>query len=79
VIRGDIGLDHHAKQTWNSSMERYYSLSTLIPTLLFSKWTSITYGLFSFVGWFSGVVGFIDDYIKVGEKKIRGTSWKILK
>lgn len=73
VIREDIGLDHHASKRGTPSMGGVIILlATLIPTLLFIKMDSIYGWLIFFVMLSLGIVGFVDDYIKVVKKDKSG-------
>lgn len=73
VIREDIGLDHHASKRGTPSMGGVIILlATLIPTLLFIQMDSIYGWLIFFVMLSLGIVGFIDDYIKVVKKDKSG-------
>lgn len=73
VIREDIGLDHHSQKQGTPSMGGVIILlATLIPTVLFVKMDSIYGWLIFFVMFSLGVVGFIDDYIKVVKKDKSG-------
>ncbi len=77
VIREDIGLDHHAEKKGTPSMGGVIILlATLIPTLLFVKMDSIYGWLIFFVMLSLGVVGFIDDYIKIVKKDKSGLAGK---
>ena len=77
VIREDIGLDHHTKKKGTPSMGGVIILlATLIPTLLFVKLDSIYGWLIFFVMLALGIVGFIDDYIKVVKKDKSGLAGK---
>ncbi|RNC84520.1 MAG: phospho-N-acetylmuramoyl-pentapeptide-transferase [Balneola sp.] len=73
VIREDVGLEHHASKKGTPSMGGVIILlATLIPTLLFIKMDSIYGWLIFFVMLSLGIVGFIDDYIKVVKKDKSG-------
>ncbi len=73
VIREDVGLEHHASKKGTPSMGGVIILlATLIPTLLFVKMDSIYGWLIFFVMLSLGIVGFIDDYIKVVKKDKSG-------
>ncbi len=73
VIREDIGLDHHQEKVGTPSMGGVIILlATLIPTVLFVRMDSIYGWLIFFVMFSLGVVGFIDDYIKVVKKDKSG-------
>ncbi len=73
VIREDIGLDHHHQKVGTPSMGGVIILlATLIPTILFVRMDSIYGWLIFFVMFSLGVVGFVDDYIKVVKKDKSG-------
>ena len=73
VFRENIGLDHHAEKKGTPSMGGVIILlATLIPTMLFTKLNSIYGWLIFFVMLSLGIVGFIDDYIKVVKKDKSG-------
>ena len=73
VIREDIGLDHHVEKQGTPSMGGVIILlATLIPSILFVKMDSIYGWLIAFVMFSLGLVGFIDDYIKVVKKDKSG-------
>lgn len=73
VIRDDVGLDHHQEKVGTPSMGGVIILlATLIPSVLFMKMDSIYGWLIFFVMLSLGVVGFIDDYIKVVKKDKSG-------
>ena len=69
VVRDDIGLDHQSKQGTNG---RNYFIVNPIPSLLFVRMDSIYGWLIFFVMLTLGLVGFIDDYIKVVKKNKSG-------
>lgn len=73
VIREDVGLDHHIEKVGTPSMGGVIILlATLIPTVLFVRMDSIYGWLIFFVMFSLGIVGFIDDYIKVVKKDKSG-------
>lgn len=73
VIREDVGLDHHIEKVGTPSMGGVIILlATLIPTILFIRMDSIYGWLIFFVMLSLGLVGFIDDYIKVVKKDKSG-------
>lgn len=73
VIREDIGLDHHIEKKGTPSMGGVIIiLATIIPSLLFIKMDSIYGWLIIFVMLSLGIVGFVDDYIKVVKKDKSG-------
>lgn len=66
VIRDDIGLDTHLDKANTPTMGGVIIiLATVIPALLWMDLTSIYTWMIIFVTLVLGVVGFIDDYIKV--------------
>ena len=76
VIRDDIGLNHINKQGTPTMGGVIILLSTLIPSLLFVRIDSIYGWLIFFVMLTLGLVGFIDDYIKVVKKNKSGLAGK---
>ena len=73
VIRGDIGLDHHQAKAGTPSMGGVIILlAIIIPAVLFMRMNSIYAWLIVFVTGALGLVGFIDDYIKVVKKDKSG-------
>ncbi len=73
VIRDDIGLDHHHSKAGTPSMGGVIILlAIIIPAVLFMRMNSIYAWLIVFVTGTLGVVGFIDDYIKVVKKDKSG-------
>lgn len=73
VVRNDVGLDHHHTKAGTPTMGGVIILlATLIPALLFIKMDSIYGWLIFFVMLSLGIVGFIDDYIKVVKKDKSG-------
>lgn len=73
VIRNDIGLDHHQSKAGTPSMGGVIILlAILIPAILFMRMNSIYAWLIVFVTLALGIVGFIDDYIKVVKKDKSG-------
>lgn len=72
VVRQDIGLDHQTKQGTPTMGGVIILLATLIPTLLFVRMDSVYGWLIFFVMLSLGLVGFIDDYIKVVKKDKSG-------
>lgn len=66
VIRDDIGLNHHLSKSKTPTMGGVIIiLAITIPTLLWMRIDSIYCWLIIFVVLALGIVGFIDDYIKV--------------
>ena len=72
VVRDDIGLDHQTKQGTPTMGGVIILLATLIPTLLFVRMDSVYGWLIFFVMLALGLVGFVDDYIKVVKKDKSG-------
>ncbi|WP_372904578.1 phospho-N-acetylmuramoyl-pentapeptide-transferase [Rhodohalobacter sp.] len=73
VIREDIGLDSHLSKANTPTMGGVIIiLATLIPALLWMNMNSIYTWMIIFVMFVLGVVGFIDDYIKVVKKDKSG-------
>jgi phospho-N-acetylmuramoyl-pentapeptide-transferase len=73
VIREDIGLDHHKAKAGTPSMGGVIILlAVIIPSILFMKMDSVYAWLIVFVIVALGIVGFIDDYIKVVKKDKSG-------
>ncbi len=73
VIRDDIGLDSHLGKANTPTMGGVIIiLATLIPAILWMEITSIYTWMIIFVMFVLGVVGFIDDYIKVVKKDKSG-------
>jgi len=73
VIRADIGLDSHLSKANTPTMGGVIIiLATLIPALLWMNMNSIYTWMSIFVMFILGVVGFIDDYIKVVKKDKSG-------
>src|SRR5690554_2541894 len=69
VIRDDIGLDHHLSKSNTPTMGGVIIiLAIVIPTILWVRMDSIYGWLIVFVVIALGIVGFIDDYIKVVKK-----------
>lgn len=75
VIREDIGLDTHLGKAHTPTMGGIIILlSVLIPALLWMPMDSIYTWMIVLVTLILGVVGFIDDYIKVVKKDKSGLS-----
>lgn len=73
VIRDDIGLDHHlAKGSTPTMGGVIIILSIIIPTILWARLDSVYSWLIVFVVLALGIVGFVDDYIKVVKKDKSG-------
>ncbi len=75
VIRDDIGLDSHLGKSHTPTMGgMIILLAVLIPTLLWMPMDSIYTWMIVLVTLILGIVGFIDDYIKVVKKDKSGLS-----
>lgn len=73
IYREDIGLDHHKAKSGTPSMGGVIIiLAIVIPTILWMPMDSIYGWLAVFVTLSLGIVGFIDDYIKVVKKNKSG-------
>jgi len=73
VIRDDIGLDSHLAKSNTPTMGGVIILlATLIPAILWMKMDNIYTWMIIFVTLLLGVVGFVDDYIKVVKKDKTG-------
>ncbi|MEP2448672.1 MAG: phospho-N-acetylmuramoyl-pentapeptide-transferase [Balneola sp.] len=73
VIRDDVGLDHHQAKAGTPSMGGVIILlAVIIPSILFMKMDSVYAWLIVFVIIALGLVGFVDDYIKVVKKDKSG-------
>lgn len=75
VIRDDIGLDSHLGKAHTPTMGGLIILlAVLIPSLLWMPMDSIYTWMIVLVTLILGIVGFIDDYIKVVKKDKSGLS-----
>ncbi|MDZ7695177.1 MAG: phospho-N-acetylmuramoyl-pentapeptide-transferase [Balneolaceae bacterium] len=73
VIREDIGLDTHLYKAHTPTMGGVIILlAVLIPALLWMKMNSVYTWMIILVTLLLGIVGFIDDYIKVVKKDKSG-------
>lgn len=73
TIRDDIGLDNHLEKSGTPSMGGLIILiAIVIPTLLWMPLTNIYTWLILFVTISLGLVGFVDDYIKIIKKDKAG-------
>jgi phospho-N-acetylmuramoyl-pentapeptide-transferase len=73
TIREDVGLDHHKAKAGTPSMGGIIILlATLVPTILWVRLNNVYALLIIFVMFALGVVGFVDDYIKIIKKDKRG-------
>ncbi|TVR31502.1 MAG: phospho-N-acetylmuramoyl-pentapeptide-transferase [Balneolaceae bacterium] len=73
TIRDDIGLDSHLSKANTPTMGGVIIiLATVIPALLWMNMSSIYTWMIIFVTLVLGLVGFIDDYIKVVKKDKSG-------
>jgi phospho-N-acetylmuramoyl-pentapeptide-transferase len=78
VVRGDIGLDSHLSKAGTPSMGGIIILlSAVLPTLLWIKLDNIYGWLIIFVTISLGLVGFLDDYIKIIKKDKKGLAGKL--
>lgn len=78
VVRGDIGLDNHLSKAGTPSMGGIIILlSAVLPTLLWIKLDNIYGWLIIFVTLSLGMVGFLDDYIKIIKKDKKGLAGKL--
>ncbi|NGP89418.1 phospho-N-acetylmuramoyl-pentapeptide-transferase [Fodinibius halophilus] len=77
VIREDIGLDNHLGKAHTPTMGGIIILlAVLIPALFWMKMDSVYTWMIILVTFVLGVVGFVDDYIKVVKKDKSGLSGK---
>lgn len=75
VIRDDIGLDTHLSKSHTPTMGGLIILlAVLIPSLLWMPMDSIYTWMIILVTFILGVVGFVDDYIKVVKRDKSGLS-----
>lgn len=75
VIRDDVGLDSHLEKSQTPTMGGIIILlAVLIPALFWMKMDSIYTWMIIMVTLLLGIVGFIDDYIKVVKKNKSGLS-----
>ncbi|MDR8393884.1 phospho-N-acetylmuramoyl-pentapeptide-transferase [Aliifodinibius sp. S!AR15-10] len=73
VIRDDIGLDSHLSKAHTPTMGGVIILlAVLIPALLWMEMDSVYTWMIILVTLLLGIVGFIDDYIKVVQKDKSG-------
>jgi len=73
VFRENVGLDHHQAKSGTPSMGGVIIiLAVIIPSALFMKMDSVYAWLIMFVVVALGLVGFLDDYIKVVKKNKSG-------
>lgn len=73
VIREDIGLDTHLSKAHTPTMGGVIILlAVLIPALLWMKMSSVYTWMIVLVTLLLGLVGFVDDYIKVVKKDKSG-------
>lgn len=78
VIRDDIGLDTHLGKAHTPTMGGIIILlAVLIPALLWMRMDSIYTWMIILVTLILGVVGFVDDYIKVVRKDKSGLSGRL--
>lgn len=78
VIREDIGLDNHLGKAHTPTMGGLIILlAILIPALLWMPMDSIYTWMIILVTLILGIVGFVDDYIKVVKKDKSGLSGRL--
>lgn len=78
VIRDDIGLDSHLGKAHTPTMGGIIILlAILIPALLWMRMNSIYTWMIILVTFILGVVGFVDDYIKVVKRDKSGLSGRL--
>lgn len=78
VVRTDIGLDSHLSKAGTPSMGGIILiLSAVIPSILWTKPANIYGWLVVFVMLFLGMVGFLDDYIKIIKKDKKGLAGRL--
>jgi len=73
TIRENVGLDHHHSKAGTPSMGGIIILlATLIPTFLWIRLDNVYAIMIMFVMLALGLVGFVDDYIKIIKKDKKG-------
>ena len=73
----DLGLDGQKKKVGTPTMGGLIIiLSTIIPVLLFSNFANIYIQILLFTTLWMGLIGFIDDYIKIFKKNKDGLKGK---
>ena len=73
----DLGLDGQKKKVGTPTMGGLIIiLSTIIPVILFSNFTNIYIQILLFTTLWMGLIGFIDDYIKIFRKNKDGLKGK---
>ncbi|MBI9036860.1 MAG: phospho-N-acetylmuramoyl-pentapeptide-transferase [Bacteroidales bacterium] len=73
----DLGLDGQIQKTGTPTMGGLIILGAIIiPTLLFAKLDNIYILLMLFTTFWLGIIGFVDDYIKVFKKDKKGLAGK---
>jgi phospho-N-acetylmuramoyl-pentapeptide-transferase len=78
TIRDDIGLDSHLDKAHTPTMGGVIILlAIIIPSLLWMPMDSIYTWMIVMVTFILGIVGFVDDYIKVVRKNKSGLSGKL--
>lgn len=78
VIRTDIGLDSHLAKSGTPTMGGVILLlATLIPALLWMRLDQVYTWLIVGVMLFLGLIGFVDDYIKVVKKDKSGLAGSV--
>ncbi len=77
-IRDDVGLDHHMEKAQTPTMGGVIILlAILVPALLWMRMDSIYTWMIIFTTLTLGMVGFVDDYIKVVKQDKSGLSGKL--
>ncbi len=73
TIRENVGLDHHRSKAGTPSMGGLIILlATLLPAFLWMRLSNVYTLLILFVMLALGLVGFVDDYIKIIKKDKKG-------
>src|SRR5947199_7699142 len=73
VIRADGPASHQSKRGTPTMGGLIILLATLVPTILWARWDNQRYVLVAVVAtlWM-GLIGFVDDYLKIVQGKSRG-------
>ncbi len=73
VIRAEGPASHHAKRGTPTMGGIIILIATIVPTLLWARWDNQNYVLIAVLAtlWM-GLIGFVDDYLKIVEGKSRG-------
>jgi len=77
AIREDGPKDHKKKEGTPTMGGGLILLSTLVPCLLWMEISNPLVWAALFVTWAFGLIGYIDDYLKVSKKNSKGLSGKI--